>query len=152
MIDYTKFEGHTPGPWEVSERNRSIVICKKGTKIALAHYKADLPSETHPNTALIAAAPALPDLLAENKRLREQVEKHEAKMFVTADGVRVWPGDTVWHRTHIGRNKYIPDPRPAPNRPFKPSYDHTNDYFSTEQACADDILAKYPQGKETTND
>lgn len=65
MIDYSKFKGYTQGPWVVigktvwDNESQPLLDCHTGRKADAA------------NARLAAAAP---ELLAENKRLREALE------------------------------------------------------------------------------
>lgn len=74
MIDYSKFKGHTPGPWKVIV-NRVGIFIENQTQYGIADLSPvsgeDTPEQIA-NAALIAAAP---DLLAENKRLRDLVRQ-----------------------------------------------------------------------------
>ena len=70
MIDYSKSEGHTPGPWRESNGIFAIVdFQNRAIVLDLAEWMT--ASERDANAALIAAAP---ELLAENKQLREALE------------------------------------------------------------------------------
>ena len=65
MIDYTKFEGHTPGPWENHKGLDAVTfLCCKNNSI-LTRGCSMCGKEKEPNMNLIAAAP---DLLAACKR------------------------------------------------------------------------------------
>ena len=76
----SSYEGHTPGPWAAgtNRMDGAHVLAECGDRIiCYCHSKSgDDFSMTRANSRLIAAAP---DLLAENKRLRE-------KMRAIADG------------------------------------------------------------------
>ncbi len=68
----SKHSGFTPGPWRTSH---GVVLVGPGggTTIARAYDRGDKKGEEHlANARLIAAAP---DLLAENERLRELLER-----------------------------------------------------------------------------
>jgi hypothetical protein len=75
MIDTKKFEGFTPGPWQVDDPNCEMVqimsepfdyICD-----CEGYFKVTLPdSQIRANAQLIAAAP---ELLAENEKLRAEL-------------------------------------------------------------------------------
>ena len=83
MIDYKKFEGHRPGPWRAtynSAKERAvrdaagfIAFMPKPHHFAGQNerYEQEL-AEYAATNALITAAP---DLLEENKRLREALEE-----------------------------------------------------------------------------
>lgn len=73
IIDYSKFEGHTPGPWfftglKIHAKDAEM----PGIPWVIAHVSDDAFYEglnpAAPNSALLAAAP---ELLAENERLRD---------------------------------------------------------------------------------
>lgn len=72
MTDPKKFEGHTPGPREVIHlyTNVNIVRAYIGDEegVSIASFKHE------PDAHLFAAAP---DLLEENKRLRELVRMYD---------------------------------------------------------------------------
>ena len=68
-MDYSKFEGHTPGPWKIGPHDN--VTNRFGDRIAVIVYRDVNGDETQANAALAAAAP---DLLEENKRLRKALE------------------------------------------------------------------------------
>lgn len=76
MIDLTQFKGHTPGPWHISDY--VCIDASDDTWIATARRGAMLPSCE--NARLIAAAP---DLLAENRMLRELVADALASLRAT---------------------------------------------------------------------
>lgn len=87
-IDYSKFEGHTPGPWEVANlsgcnaSDELYAAFHVGSTLAnelIASLDGDYIERKHigANAALIAAAPAL---LAENKALREEVERLKKRL------------------------------------------------------------------------
>jgi len=66
MIDYKQFEGHTPGPWSARREGAFDY------RIALSHIAETVCKvRCEANACLIAAAP---ELLAENKKLREALE------------------------------------------------------------------------------
>ena len=76
MLDLSQFDGHTPGPWKYTEKvghpHRFVIgtnepIGSPGDKFVVA-YVVGMDSDA--NGRLIAAAP---ELLAEVKRLREQL-------------------------------------------------------------------------------
>jgi len=62
MIDYSKFEGHTPGPWKW---DGIFSVDTKDVRVCYTHH-----NNRSANGELIAAAP---DLLEENKRLRTAI-------------------------------------------------------------------------------
>jgi hypothetical protein len=86
-IDYDKFEGHTPGPWDFTRNSTSKRPCgiygyeDEEQEIELCHHAVMVPEwpfeEQVANTRLIAAAPELlarcRELEAENNRLREAI-------------------------------------------------------------------------------
>lgn len=67
MIDYTKFEGHTPGPWVVARWKDGTVFVRNEQHVCVAEIvQQDKNDEKSPKDAtLIAAAP---DLLEACKR------------------------------------------------------------------------------------
>lgn len=72
---YTKYEGHTPGPWSYYEDS-----CAECRRTGTAEYCIVEPDggdhgqfSNEADARLIADAPTL---LAENKRLREALEKY----------------------------------------------------------------------------
>ena len=66
MIDTDKYEGHTPGPWEIHGDYIWTPVDNVGGNIATVTHRGVL-SDNEPNKQLIADAPLL---LAEVKRLR----------------------------------------------------------------------------------
>jgi hypothetical protein len=111
MIDYTKFEGHTAGPWGVSDIHRKGFFGNKGEAVIIGPdlrigsvdcvidfkagqgYLAQCP-ERDANAHLIAAAP---DLLAENNRLRDALE-----LIASCDVVIDWDCPNVARRALVG--------------------------------------------------
>ena len=83
MIDYSRYEGHTPGPWgwagvtQIATGKGSYVVATVGEEKRVC----SLSRETQGTAALIADAPILlarcKELEAENKRLREALEEAE---------------------------------------------------------------------------
>ncbi|MBU8921302.1 MAG: hypothetical protein KOO63_05735 [Bacteroidales bacterium] len=74
MIDLTKFEGHTPGPWKAEMclgRSYAIDAYSKGEIIFKELACVSGATESVANARLIAAAP---DLLAEVERLRATLQ------------------------------------------------------------------------------
>lgn len=78
MLDLSRFEGHTPGPWKRGENGgikkaNGVFGCVPHSSVWIedAWYGNDATPESLANDALIAAAP---ELLAEVKRLREKYE------------------------------------------------------------------------------
>ena len=67
MIDTDKYEGHTEGPWTLSEEYAYELFVYAGD-VRLAKIDGNMENEA--NTQLIADAP---DLLAEVKRLRHHL-------------------------------------------------------------------------------
>jgi hypothetical protein len=74
MIDTDKYEGHTPAPWELIEREGTglfnLVMWRREEKKAVAYaYNSGKYTYEYPNAQLIADAPLL---LAEVKRLQKE--------------------------------------------------------------------------------
>ena len=71
MIDYSKFEGHTPGPWEAAEE---YIVAGAMGRICMTATASLIDGSPllnwEANGELIAAAP---DLLEENKLLRRAI-------------------------------------------------------------------------------
>ena len=91
MIDTDKYEGHTEGPWRVvakanDYRTTDVVV---GKTIVATNISGN-------DSSLIADAP---DLLAEVKRLREEVEFSHLKdwAIMQAEHMRAEVGDNTWH-------------------------------------------------------
>ena len=80
-IDFSKFEGHTPGPWSYDEAPPygTPFVEAEGKMVAMVVGDS---TEAEANLALIAAAPALLAQLASKdaqiKALTEALEKHDA--------------------------------------------------------------------------
>tara|TARA_R100000353_G_scaffold2612_3_gene3876 strand:- start:173 stop:502 length:330 start_codon:yes stop_codon:yes gene_type:complete len=73
MIDTDKYEGHTPAPWELIEREGTglfnLVMWRREEKKPVAYaYNSGKYTYEYPNARLMADAPKL---LSEVKRLRE---------------------------------------------------------------------------------
>lgn len=76
MIDYEKLKAHTPGPWRTGQEIRAnTVIGENGYTICSGMIGSErqymIYENWEQNAQLIAAAP---DLLEENRRLREALE------------------------------------------------------------------------------
>jgi len=73
MIDTDKYEGHTPGPWQW--KKDSILLKGKGHRYIITgrHLDDECSIDKEADAQLIADAP---DLLAEVKRLREQLGRY----------------------------------------------------------------------------
>lgn len=76
MIDISKYEGHTPAPWELIEREGTglfnLVMWRREEEKAVAYaYNSGKYTYEYPNARLMADAPLL---LEEVKRLREDYE------------------------------------------------------------------------------
>ena len=94
MIDTDKYEGHTPGPWRVSEEYAYELFVYAGdVRLAKMDGNAPLYLDEHGNpedlnAQLIADAPLL---LEEVKRLREGIEsyllRYDPEELVREDGV-----------------------------------------------------------------
>lgn len=81
MIDYAKFEGHTPGPWSlwtsnsvrrISARGDGDVVCAVRHNDGCADLYFKNGGEDGPNAALLVAAP---ELLAANRALQAEVDR-----------------------------------------------------------------------------
>ena len=77
MIETDKYEGHTPGPWEVRTHYDTTCVCySKDDDSECSFVKIHEEHENEEDAQLIADAPLL---LAEIKRLREDNKKlHDA--------------------------------------------------------------------------
>ena len=85
MKKYQKFEGHTPGPWEVkgkfttvTKSNGEKIIHKTGPEGQSVQSQQRNYERRLVDSNLIAAAP---DLLAENKALREFVGRCKQREY-----------------------------------------------------------------------
>lgn len=85
-MDYTQFEGHTPGSWEANAENCGDglnVVSESGLLVAHTAVGRDktgtriFSDEAKANARLIAAAP---DLLADNAQLRAENERLRAAL------------------------------------------------------------------------
>jgi len=79
MIDTDKYEGHTPGPWNLTPEGHIVaddmtVVCNKHTK--------RIVETNHKDTQLITDAPLL---LEEVKRLREAIADIATNMEAADD-------------------------------------------------------------------
>jgi len=73
MIDTDKYEGHTPGPWEVRTHYDTTCVCySKDDDSECSFVKIHEEHENEEDAQLIADAPLL---LAEVKRLQKEVRK-----------------------------------------------------------------------------
>ena len=73
MIDTSKYEGHTPAPWEVRTYYDTTCVCySKDDNSECSFVKIHEEHENEQDVQLMADAPLL---LAEVKRLREQLKK-----------------------------------------------------------------------------
>lgn len=75
MIDTDKYEGHTPAPWELIEREGTglfnLVMWRREEKKPVAYaYNSGKYTYEYPNAQLIADAPLI---LEAYKRLRERL-------------------------------------------------------------------------------
>lgn len=57
-MDYSRYKGHTPGPWTISTQDTCCVIVDEKDK-PIAVNPTDTPEETEANARLMADAPAL---------------------------------------------------------------------------------------------
>jgi len=78
MINYKDFEGHTPGPWEIDpDTPNQVIRPPTNDAYGLSAIIADCANGNWPDEKTLANArllAAAPELLAENKRLREALE------------------------------------------------------------------------------
>ena len=75
MIDTSKYEGHPPGPWRVDKT--SGIVTEAGMPVTA------LTNQRLQTMALMADAPLL---LAEVKRLQEEVEERITAHYTLANG------------------------------------------------------------------
>lgn len=70
---YAKYEGHTPGPWRGHDMEENTIVARRpGEAVALVYGRSLTEEENAANFRLVRDAPAM---LAENRRLREALEK-----------------------------------------------------------------------------
>ena len=99
MIDTDKYEGHTPAPWELIEREGTglfnLVMWRREEKKAVAYaYNSGKYTYEYPNAQLIADAPLL---LAEVKRLQKYKRAFD-RLYKMADADPDWKAliDELW--------------------------------------------------------
>jgi len=101
MIDTNKYEGHTPGPWLWREATYAhAVVEDRPCKIADRCYDDDcihwaVAQKIHDRAdgLLIADAPLL---LAEVKRLREELELYKTRYLKMTEGMDWQEENEMW--------------------------------------------------------
>lgn len=103
-LDLTKYEGHTPGPWNRA-RWAWVIEDRNHTHVANAAAKGiELHSEVDANAAMIADAPAI---LSELKDARETIKaQHEALDRLAGEVAACWGMSPVSLRDVLGNTNY----------------------------------------------
>lgn len=109
-LDFSKMEGHTPGPWMMATNDNTIILTERLDAKGNAHCIADTlvhsgqksSDENIKNAALIAAAPGMKDEIIRQREVIENVtaaleslDRHCLNKQSLADGAKVMDAKNI---------------------------------------------------------